>query len=399
MSSRVTRLAVALALASCDRSRPPPRSATELHVGVLAELSGPRSATSGIPTMRAAQLAAEQANRAGGLEVAGRRYRVVLHVIDNRDTEQGATSGARRLINEFQVSAIVGPQASRLAIPVAHIAENARVPLITPMSTHPRVTAGKRYVFRTSFVDDVQGRSMARFAVDDLEASRGAVLFDESNPYNRHLAETFRAAFQRLGGEVVAYESYTSDDATDFRLQLQRIRDAGPQVLVLPNYTADARIQLRQAREVGFTGAILGSDAWEFAALAAEVPAAEGAYLTHHWHPDALGSGVAEFRQQFRTAYNTAPQATAAATFDAMGLIFRAVRARASTDPESIRAGLAETRDFAGVTGPISFCGTGDPLKGVVVLRMEGGRVHFHARMQPEAVSGAATCQPAEARP
>lgn len=387
------------ALAGCEPSRQARAHSNELHIGVLPALSGPRAATSGIPTQRAAELAAEQVNRAGGLEVAGRRYRVVLHVIDTHDTEQGATIGARRLINEFGVSALVGPQASRLAIPVGDIAERARVPMISPMSTHPRVTAGRRYVFRASFVDDVQGRAMARFAVDDLEAVRGAVLFDVSNPYNRHLAETFRAAFERLGGEVVAYESYTSDRAGDFRAQLRRIQEARAEILVLPNYTADARLQLPQAREVGYRGAILGSDAWEFAALAAEVPAAEGAYLTHHWHPDAMGPGTAEFRTAFRAAYHAAPQATAATTFDALGMIFQAAHLKGSVDPEAIRAGLAETRDYAGVTGPISFCGSGDPVKGVVVLRVENRRVHFHARMQPEALAGAATCQGTEGRP
>src|SRR5690606_40800918 len=111
----------------------------------------------------------------------------------------------------------------RNAIPAAQTAENWRTPLISPWSTNPQTTAGKRYVFRAAFIDDFQGQVVATFARQRLGAETAAVLFDIASEYNKGIAEIFRASFEAMGGRVVAWETYTTGDR-DFSSQLTNIR-------------------------------------------------------------------------------------------------------------------------------------------------------------------------------
>lgn len=374
------------ALSGCGPAGPPDRDADELRIGILPVLSGVRAASTGTSMMNGARMAADEANAAGGVEVGGRRMRVVLVPEDTRDTEQGAASAARVLINERSVAALVGPGVSVQAIGVAAVAERSGIPMVTPSATNPLVTRGRRFSFRVSLMDSAQGVVLGRFAARELGARRLAILFDVADPYNRGLAETLRDAFTRQGGEVAAYETYTTDAAGDYRAPLRRIRDSGAEVLVLPNYTADARVQMRQAREVGFTGRFLGTDSWENAPGIEHEPAAEGAFYPRKWFPAALGERAADFAARYRARFGEAPAMSAAATFDAVGLILEAARSAGSPAPARLRDALAGVRNYPGVTGAISYRGSGDPSKVFVISRIAGGTTAVHWSLSPEAL-------------
>src|SRR6476659_1059919 len=124
---------------ACRREQPPVR------IGVLATLTGTRSETSGQPTLEAAQLMERQVNAKGGVLVGNARRKLVLDVRDIGDDAEGATRAAQIMINQDSVVAIIGPQFSVNAIPVANLAENAQMPMISPMSSHPRTTEGKHF--------------------------------------------------------------------------------------------------------------------------------------------------------------------------------------------------------------------------------------------------------------
>jgi len=379
-------LPLLLAAAACRPAPERTQAPTAIRIGVLAPLSGPRAATSGTPMLEGARLAVDEANREGGLLVDGRRVPVQLVIEDTRDTEEGAVSAALKLINNDHVSAVVGPGVSVQAIRVSAVTDQARIPMVTPSATHPDVTRARRYSFRVSLMDSAQGVVLAHFAGRALGARRMAVLFDVANPYNRALASTIREAFTAAGGQLVAFESYTTDEAEDFTSQLQRIIRSDPQVLVLPNYTADARRQMRQAREMGYRGLFLGTDSWENASGIEEEPSAENAYFPRKWIPEADRPATTSFRTRYRSAYGREPGMTAASTFDAVGVILQAMRTH-GPGPEAVRDGLASLTDYSGATGLITYPGAGDPLKGVVISRIEQRRARVYWSLGPEAVS------------
>jgi len=365
-----------LALVSCGK---PPVEQT-IKIGVIAPLTGSIPAV-GQSTVNAAQLAVREVNDAGGLEVGGQKLKIELFIEDNQDKKETAVGVAQKLINQTGVVALIGPQASRNAIPVAAVAEEAHVPMISPWSTNPQTTAGKRYVFRAAFIDPFQGRVMARFAVEELKAEKAAVLYDVASEYNKGIAEIFKQVFEEAGGRVVAFESYTTGE-TDFRPQLTAIRDAGAQVLFLPNYYNEVPSQVRQARELGVQAAIIGSDSWG-QIEAADLAEMEGMYFSTHYAPDIASPAAQKFISAYQAAYGQLPDDVAALTYDSFGLLFRAIRSQGKADSESIRNGLASISHYEGVTGVMEYKGSGDPVKSAVILQIKGGRFQFYRLAEP----------------
>ncbi len=354
----------------------------EIRIGVLVGTTGARQVSSGVGTVQSALLAEQLVNASGGIVVGGRPHQVRVIIRDIGDQADRATSQARELLNRDSVVALVGPQFSRDAIPVASLAEQARVPMISPMSTHPNTTLGKRYVFRVAFTDDLQGEALARFARETLGAKRAALLYDVALDYSRNLSRVFQAEFTARGGVVVSDQQFTSDQATDFTAQLTRIRAARPDVIFAPNFTNADSIQVIQARQLGLGATFLGSDAWNDVSLR-EVPEAEGAYFTVLWHSAIATAEADSFLAQYRRAYATTPNTTAAATWDAFQMLFAAIRSAGSVNPDSIRDAIAATDGFRGATGVLNYRGGGDPRKSVYIMRLTNGQGVFQQLVDP----------------
>jgi branched-chain amino acid transport system substrate-binding protein len=288
---------------------------------------------------------------------------------------------AEKLINQENVVALVGPQASRNAIPVSNVAENAQIPMISPWSTNPETTLGKKYVFRVAFIDPFQGQVMARFTFEELQATKVAVLYDIASSYNRGIAEIYKQVIEAAGGQVMAFESYTTGEE-DFSLQLTKIRDSDAEVLFLPNYESEVPLQVEQARAKGIDIPIIGSDSW------GTIPpenrkSIEGSYFSTHYATDIADEPARTFIEKYRTLYGHTPDDVAALTYDAFGLLFDAIQNQGLADSESIRTGLAGIESFTGVTGTMQYAGSGDPVKSAVILKVVNGEFVFYKLATP----------------
>jgi branched-chain amino acid transport system substrate-binding protein len=367
---------VLAALAACSlRERP----TNEIRIGLIAPLTGEIPGV-GNSTIRAANLAVNQVNEAGGLEVNGRRYRLVLFVEDSENMPDTAVAVARKLINQDHVDCIIGPQVSRNAIPVATVAEGAQIPMISPYSTNPATTAGKEYVFRMAYIDSFQGEVMARFALEQLKVGTAAVLYDIANEYNRDIAEYFRQSFVAGGGQIVAFETYTTGE-TDFSQQLAAVRARQPQVLFLPNYSNEIPHQVEQARLAGVEAIFLGSDSWELEQLV-DLPELNGAFVSAHYAADAANDAGKTFVDLFRQHYDEIPDSVAALTYDAFGMLFQAIQRQEQHDPQSIRDSLQQIHQFYGVTGSMIYA-ENDPKKSVVILQIVNRAAQFYQTIEP----------------
>ncbi len=355
-------LLVTVAIAACRPSAPP-----EVRIGVMATLSGRFAEVSGRPTVEGARLAVRDF---GPLEIHGRAVRVVLVERDFTDRADAAANAARGLINQDSVIAIVGPQFSRHALPVAIVAEDAHVPMISPMSSNAAVTQGRRYVFRLAFLDAVQSAALARFAAADLRARRAAVLYDISSEYSRSLAESFRRAFDSVGGRTVAFESYTADRAEDFSRQIARIAAARPDVVFLPNFPDVVVHQVPALWRSGVRAVVLGSDSWD----PQTVPLADRqqAFVANQWRPDIPTEPARRFVRAYTAAYGAPPRAAAALTYDAVTLLLGAMRDTQGADADSLRAAIARTSEFSGASGLVRFAGQADPARRVAVSAVRG---------------------------
>ncbi len=373
--ARIVSLALLVALPGAGCRDDPPAA---IRIGVLDNLAG----AAGQPTREAVTLAASSINAAGGLDAGGLRRPVELLFADTETAPDQAIHGARRLIQQGVV-AILGPGRSRDAIAVAGVVENARIPMISATSTHPDTTAGKRYTFRMSCIDPFQGAALSRFATSKLGAGSAAVLYDAASAYNRYLAMAFRQTFEAAGGKIVAFEKYTTGES-DFRRQLERVRDAEPQVLFLPNYDEEVPRQARQARELGIGATLLGGESWALIDFT-DLPQLDGAFFGRHWHRDEAERRPAarRFLEAYRQAYGHEPPDQAALAYDAAGVLFHAIGI-AGDDPDEIREALAGIEGYQGVTGEISYRGRrGDPPRRLIIAQVREGKTVMYEEVMP----------------
>ncbi len=379
--SLVTRRALVAALSfgvlACK-----PAPAPEVRIGLIGVFSGSMAGSSGVPAQLAARLAVSEINAAGGVFVDGVRHQLRLIETETENRPDAAAVTARRLINIDSVDVLIGPQSSTLAIAAATIAEESEVLMIAPMASNPQVTAGKRYVFRLAFLDSFQGEVLARFAYDSLGIRRAAAMHDAASPYGRDITALFTETFTALGGTIVGVEQFDSDGARDYRTQLRRLIAGRPQALLIPNLVTNDSLQLRQARDLGFTGRFLGTDSWDVRGLAPN-PSYHGALVVGNWDRDSTRAMAKRFRAGWDRAYEERPVATAAATYDAIYVLSEALK-RAGTKSVSVLAdSLRNLGRWDGAVTAFDFAGANDPVRGAVLLELGGAGLGIRTSVPP----------------
>lgn len=355
-----------------DRSR--------IKIGYFGDLSGPtfnfgQSARNGVV------MAADQINQLGGIN--GRRIDVVIE--DDRGSPEEAARLATKLIDQDKVVAIIAGGTSGNTRAAAPKAQSSQVPLIAPSSTDPALTQTGNYIFRACFVDSFQGEVMANFASKTLQAGKAAILFDFNSPYGRGLTEFFEFSFAKLGGEIVNKQSYTQGDA-DFKGQLSSIKAAEPDVIYIPGYYAEVALIAKQARALGLTQPLLGGDGWDAPELwQLGGDALNGSYISTHYSADDPSPAIQAFVEEYKQRYsNLVPDAHAALAYDAARLLFDAITRAGSVESVRLREALAQTKDFAGVTGVISMDANRNAVKPAVVLKLEDTRFIYQETVQPQ---------------
>ncbi len=375
---------LALALPGCGGS-----DNDAIKIGMNLELTGDIPAV-GASSRNAAEMFFDRLNEEGGIEWPEGAQPVRLIIRDNAAKADQSASVTQQLISSQDVLAMIGPNSSACAIPAGEIAESLKCVMISPWSTNPKTTIDqasdvpKRYVFRACFTDPFQAVVLAKFVANDLGAKKAAVLYDVSSEAPLGQATLFRDTFTAQGGEIVAFETFTTGDK-DFSAQLTNIRAAEPDIIFLPTYYNDVPLIAQQARRLGIDATLIGSDAWSSPEIiklgGTDV---EGAYFSNHFSTEIATAQAEQFVEDYTARYGQAPDDVAALTYDACGLLSEAIRQAGSNDREAVRAALAQIREFEGVTGIFQFePGSGDPRKGAVILQIRDGAFQWVTNAQP----------------
>lgn len=323
----------------------------------------------------AARMAVDDINQEGG--VLG--HLLELIPIDTGSTPIGAMQAAKTAVRS-QVIAVIGAGWSSQSLSMARVLQEAGVPMITPSATHPEVTRVGDHIFRVCFTDTFQGRALAKFAFNDLSAISTVVLRNVSESYSMDLAKHFTATYRQLGGKVLWQGDYKTATA-DFTSLLKTVNDLRPQVVFIPGYEPDSGKLIRQAGKLGVKARYLGGDGWGRETLNLAGKAASDSYYLTHWHPEMPTTGSRELVKTFRKRYPNADHSSLMLplTFDALRLLADAVRRAGTLDRENIRQALARTQNFQGVTGPITFDASGDPVSRTAsILKIDGENIFFY---------------------
>lgn len=354
------------------------RAAETIKIGFPIPLTGEIPKV-GEGTRYAAELMKEEINAKGGLEVGGKKYPLEFIYEDNESKPELAVTVTLKLIERDQVLALVGPQSSRQAVPAGGVADEHETPMISPWSTNPDATKGRPWVFRAAFLDPFQAPVAANFAAKTFKAEKAAVLFEISNDYSKGLADNFKETWEKLKGPgaVVAFESHGPKDQ-DFSAQITKINAAKPDFIFLPQNYSFAALIVKQARDLGYKGPFMGSDAWGSAELMSLCGnECKGQYFSTHYAAAGAVGATRDFINKYNAKYGYVPDDVAALTWDALGIVLQAVQNSGTLDRDvrgmrkAVRDNMAKIKNYDGITGKMSFDQEGDPIKCAVVVRID----------------------------
>lgn len=373
-------IALALCALSRDAAAQSPRP-EPVRVGSVFAMTGP-GAEENSPNYRIVKLAADKINATGG--VLSRPLEIVE--LDTMSSALGARQAAHDAI-KAGVVAVVGPSWSSQAMAMGPVLQQAGIPMLGATTTAPGVTAIGDYIFRVCYTDDLQARILARFARQDLGAVRAVVVTIAGDVYSEGLSAGFTQHFTALGGVVAGQVRYLQD-AMDFAAQVEAVRREAPDLVFVAGYTRDSGLLLKQARGAGLGMPFLGGDGWTALEHYPYLDPARGEnYYVSHWHPADASPASREFVElllrEFGPDALESIDAGNANAYDALCLVADAIRRAGSAEPSAIRDALAATDGFAGVTGTISFRGSRDPVKPLVVLRITPDAVEFVKKVEP----------------
>jgi len=373
-------IVAALLVLACrpDRESQTAPVANDIPVGLYGAMSG-SEASFGQATMQGVKLAAEEINASGG--VLGKKIRLVIE--DDQGKAEEAASAVTKLITRDNVIAIIGENSSNQSLAAAPICQSNGIPMISPSSTNPNVTKKGDYIFRVCFTDPYQGKALATFVRQNLNATKAAILRDNKNDYSVGLAEVIRAEFTRLGGTIVAEQSYSGGD-NEFRPQLTAIKSAGPEVLFVPGFYTDAGQIALQARDLGITVPLVGGDGWDSpTVISIGGKAVDGCYFSDHYFVGEERPAVQRFVGEINKRTGKNPDANSALGYDALYILTNAIKAAGSLDRKAIRDHIATTKQYAGVSGVITMGPDRDPIKPVAMIKIDGGTTHFAGWVRP----------------
>lgn len=369
-------LLIVLLLFSCTPN--PVEKSQEVVIGVFGSLTG-TTATFGQSTRKGVELATAEINAKGGL--LGKKIRLVIE--DDQAKPEEAQTVATKLVSKDRVVAMIGETASSRSLAAAPVCQQAGVPMVSPTSTNPKVTQVGDYIFRVCFIDPFQGQAMAKFAAETLKLKKVAILRDIKNEYSVGLADVFIDNFTKLGGAIVADQSYGEGD-TDFSAQLTSIKSNAPEAIFVPGYYTEVGLIAREARKLGITVPLLGGDGWESPKLW-EIggEALNGCFYTNHYSLNDPSPAIQNFVKAYRSQFQEMPDAVGALSYDAMRVLAAAILKAGTTNGPQLREALAGTKNFAGVTGNITLDANRNAVKPAVVLRVNNGKLEFVQRVNP----------------
>ena len=358
-------IVIASLLSACN---PQAGGGDKVRIGVFMSTTG-STANFGISSVNGIKMAADEINAAGGIN--GKQ--VELLVQDDRSDASEAATIVTKFVTQDQVHAVIGEVASSRSIAAAPIAQNAKIPMLTPSSTNPEVTKKGDFIFRSCFIDPYQGAAIAQFAAKTLGAKTAAIMVDRKNDYSTGLEKVINETFAKFGGKIVATQSYQEGDQ-DFNAQLTSLKGSNPEVIFVPGYYNDVGLIAKQARDKGITVPLIGGDGWDSEQLyKIGGTALNGSYFTNHYSPFDTDPRVVKFVNDYKKLYNSTPDALAATAYDAANIMFDAIKRSKSLSGTDIRDALAATNAFPGVTGTVTFNQQRDAVKPIVMIEIKDG--------------------------
>jgi branched-chain amino acid transport system substrate-binding protein len=216
--------------------------------------------------------------------------------------------------------------------------------------------------------DDVQGVVGADFAFE--KGMKSAFVVHDKTAYGQGIAEFFKQEAEAKGMQVLGFEG--TEEKANFDALLTPILAANPDVVYFGGMYGQAAVLFKQAREKGYMGMFLSDDGFD-SSDAAKIGGqalldGAGTFYSTVSGPAAVYPGTAKFIADFKAKFGSDPQPFAAQAFDSAAICLKGIEAaaKAKNGETPTRAEVANAiralKDYAGITGTITFNSIGDPM-------------------------------------
>ena len=334
------------------------------------------AATYGIAVKNGIQIAVDEINEAGGIN----GYQIEYKFEDDEcDAEKSVN--AYNVLKDWGMQMLVGSTTSGCSVAVSAETANDNMFQLTPSGSSTNCTANEN-VFRVCFSDPDQGKASANFIDNNNLATKIAVIYDSSSEYSSGIYASFAQQAAENGLEVTA-SAFTSDNKTDFSVQLQSAKENGAELVFLPIYYQEASAILSQADTMGFDPLWFGCDGLDGILTGVEnwdTTLAEGVMLLTPFAADAKDDLTQNFVRKYVDAYKETPNQFAADAYDAVYAIKEAAEA-ANLKPDMSISDMCEAMKTAmttisidGLTGDgMTWTADGEPNKGPKAVEIVDG--------------------------
>ena len=354
--------------------------ATVFKIGGIGPTTG-AAAAYGDAVDKGAQIAVEEINAAGGIN----GYQIEFKMADDEHDAEKSVNAYNDL-KDWGMQMLVGTVTSNPCISVEAEAMVDNMFLLTPSGTAVECLgreSGATNAFRVCFSDPTQGTKSAEFIGTNKIASKVAIIYDMSDPYSTGIKDAFKAASAEYGIKVVAEEAFTSDAKTDFKVQLQKAKDSGAELLFLPIYYQEASLISQQANDMGYAPKMFGCDGMDgiLGVENLDLSLCEGIMFLTPFTATAEDAKTQAFVKAYADKFNgEVPIQFAADAYDAVYAIKMAAEA-ANVTPDMSVSDICDALAGAmtsitleeGLTGKITWDESGEPSKEPKAVVIENG--------------------------
>ncbi|MDZ8239622.1 MAG: ABC transporter substrate-binding protein [Nostoc sp. ChiQUE01a] len=270
------------------------------------------------------KIAEKYFNAKGG--VNGTPIKLVFQ--DTSGDEAGAINAVQTLINKDKVIGIVGPTLSQQAFSADPVAERAKVPIIGPSNTAKNVPEIGDYVARVSAPVSVVAPNSVKAALkQNPQIKKVAVFYAQNDAFSKSETEIFQQTVKDQGLELITVQKFQTSD-TDFQSQATNAINIKPDLVIISGLAADGGNLVRQLRELGYKGLIVGGNGLNTSNLLPVCKAlCDGVLIAQAYSPEHPGEINAAFRKAYTEEYKKEPPQFSAQAFAAVQVYVEALQA------------------------------------------------------------------------
>jgi branched-chain amino acid transport system substrate-binding protein len=364
------------------------------------KLSSPRYAV-GLLMPQSGQLALFADRIVKGVQLAANEYnqqepdnRVELQIRDTEGSPEKAVTALKDLASQGVVAGI-GPVTTRDEEAISPVLDALHIPFVRPVASRSGFSVKTPWLYRNALTIDSQAQAAAEYAV--TAGLQRFVIFYPDEPYGRDLFHLFSKELEHKA-EIVASIAYPPD-TKDFGPYIRKVMEIdlrsrkivipedeaerkklfaeyipGFDALYLPGYAERVGLLIPQLAYYNISNlAMIGSDNWHSPDLIERAGKyAEGAVFVDGFFPESQDPVVKTFVEAYRSAYREDPDILAAQAYDAAMMIFFQLKQHRET-ATAIRDGLAEIKDYPGITGTTTFAGNQEARKKLFLIKIRDG--------------------------